>query len=154
MSNAILTNTSCAYIVPPYSYSWSMWITEYAQVLKKLGNGRFECQCFDGRTRLCVIRGNMRKKVWVDKNDYVLVSLRNFQDHKADIIHKYTVLEAQEVMHIDSKPEANDDFWTAASNSIMDNDIEWVCIGNACTRARSDEATKKCKASVDGSDHD
>ena len=28
-----------------------------------LGNGRVECYCFDGKTRLCNIRGKMRKKV-------------------------------------------------------------------------------------------
>jgi translation initiation factor 1A len=28
-----------------------------------LGNGRLEAKCFDGKTRLCHIRGKMRKKV-------------------------------------------------------------------------------------------
>jgi translation initiation factor 1A len=32
-------------------------------VLRMLGNGRLEAQCFDGRTRQCHIRGKMRKKV-------------------------------------------------------------------------------------------
>lgn len=36
---------------------------EYAQVLKMLGNGRLEAQCFDGEKRLAHIRGKMRKKV-------------------------------------------------------------------------------------------
>lgn len=36
---------------------------EYAQVLKMLGNGRVEAQCFDGEKRLAHIRGKMRKKV-------------------------------------------------------------------------------------------
>lgn len=37
--------------------------TEYAQVLKMLGNGRVEAMCFDGEKRLAHIRGKMRKKV-------------------------------------------------------------------------------------------
>ena len=37
--------------------------TEYAQVLKMLGNGRLEAQCFDGEKRLAHIRGKLRKKV-------------------------------------------------------------------------------------------
>ena len=45
------------------------WVrTEYAQVLRMLGNGRLEAYCFDGVKRLCHIRGKMRKKVrayWV-----------------------------------------------------------------------------------------
>ena len=35
---------------------------EYAQVVRMLGNGRCECYCFDGQTRLGHIRGKMRKK--------------------------------------------------------------------------------------------
>lgn len=38
-------------------------MTEYAQVLKMLGNGRVEAMCFDGEKRLAHIRGKMRKKV-------------------------------------------------------------------------------------------
>ena len=36
---------------------------EYGQVTKMLGNGRLEATCFDGTTRLCHIRGKLRKKV-------------------------------------------------------------------------------------------
>jgi len=68
---------------------------EYAQVLRMLGNGRLEAQCFDGKTRLCHIRGNMRKKVWVTPGDIVLIGLREFQDAKADVILKYTSDEAR-----------------------------------------------------------
>ena len=59
-----------------------------------LGNGRCECKCSDGRTRLGVIRGSMSKRVWISMGDLVLVSLREYQDEKADIIHKYTHEEA------------------------------------------------------------
>ena len=38
---------------------------EYAQVVKMLGNGRLEAYCFDGVTRLCHIRGKLRKKVGI-----------------------------------------------------------------------------------------
>ena len=48
-----------------------------------LGNGRCECYCFDGVTRLGHIRGKMRKKVWVSAGDIVLVGLREYQDDKA-----------------------------------------------------------------------
>jgi translation initiation factor 1A len=33
---------------------------EYSQVVRMLGNGRCECYCFDGVTRLGHIRGKMR----------------------------------------------------------------------------------------------
>ena len=67
---------------------------EYALVVKMLGNSRCECKCSDGRTRLGIIRGSMTKRVWISMGDLVLVSLREYQDDKADIIHKYTREEA------------------------------------------------------------
>jgi translation initiation factor 1A len=60
-----------------------------------LGNARVEAFCFDGVSRLCQIRGQMRKRVWINVGDIVLVSLREFQDSKADIIWKYTPDEAR-----------------------------------------------------------
>lgn len=56
-----------------------------------LGNGRVEAMCFDGEKRLAHIRGKMRKKVWINQGDIILLSLRDFQDDKADVIQKYTV---------------------------------------------------------------
>ncbi len=47
-----------------------------------LGNGRAECYCYDGVTRLGHIRGKMRKKVWVSAGDIVLVGKRDYQDDK------------------------------------------------------------------------
>jgi translation initiation factor 1A len=67
---------------------------EYAQVLRMLGNGRLEAQCIDGVKRLCHIRGKMRKKVWVNTGDIILLGLRDFQDEKADVILKYLADEA------------------------------------------------------------
>lgn len=50
-----------------------------------LGNGRAECYCYDGVTRLGHIRGKMRKKVWVSAGDIVLVGKRDYQDDKASV---------------------------------------------------------------------
>ena len=41
------------------------------------------------KKRIGHIRGKMKKRVWITRGDYVLVSLRDFQDEKADIIMKY-----------------------------------------------------------------
>ena len=60
-----------------------------------LGNGRIEAKCQDGETRLGQIRGQMRKKVWIVAGDIILLSLREFQDGRADVIHKYTPDEAR-----------------------------------------------------------
>merc|ERR1712000_486073 len=53
--------------------------------------------CFDGEKRLAHIRGKMRKKVWINQGDIVLLSLRDFQDDKADVIQKYSSDEARKL---------------------------------------------------------
>ena len=44
-----------------------------------------------------VIRGNMRKRVWITKDDVILASLRGFQDNKCDVIWKFTPEEVREL---------------------------------------------------------
>mmetsp|Transcript_91479 Transcript_91479/g.295921 ORF Transcript_91479/g.295921 Transcript_91479/m.295921 type:complete len:143 (+) Transcript_91479:77-505(+) len=78
---------------------------EYGQILRMLGNGRCDVSCFDGVKRMCHIRGKMRKKVWVNQGDIVLVSLRDFQDEKGDIIVKYTADEARNLKTYGELPE-------------------------------------------------
>ena len=72
---------------------------EYSQVVRMLGNGRCECYCFDGVTRLghwyvfkeqitlAVINdetiGAKCGRRWVSAGDIVLVGLREYQDDKA-----------------------------------------------------------------------
>ena len=78
---------------------------EYGQVLRLLGNGRVECNCMDGKKRLCTIRGAMRKRVWINAGDIVLIGLRDFgDDMKADIIMKYFDEEANELQELGELP--------------------------------------------------
>merc|ERR1711931_517092 len=79
---------------------------EYAQVTKMLGNGRLEAQCFDGQRRLCLIRGKLRKKVWINQSDIILVGLRDYQDAKADVILKYTADEARNLKTYGELPDS------------------------------------------------
>jgi len=78
---------------------------EYGQVIRMLGNGRLEAQCFDGTKRLCHIRGKLRKKVWVNQGDIILIGLRDFQDGKADVILKYNADEARQLKTYGELPE-------------------------------------------------
>lgn len=63
---------------------------DYAYVIRMLGNCRCEVQCMDGMKRLAHVRGKMKNTVWIHIDNYVLVALREFQDEKCDVIHKYT----------------------------------------------------------------
>ena len=60
-----------------------------------LGNGRVEAYCFDGTRRLAHIRGKLRKKVWINNGDIILLSLRDYQDEKGDVLMKYSADEAR-----------------------------------------------------------
>lgn len=78
---------------------------EYAQVVKILGNGRLDVQCFDGEKRLALIRGKLRRRVFIVLQDILLVSLRDFQDSKCDVLQKYTPDEARELKKYGQLPE-------------------------------------------------
>jgi translation initiation factor 1A len=78
---------------------------EYAQVTRMLGNGRLEAMCFDGTKRLCHIRGKLRKKVWVNQGDIILVGLRDYQDGKGDVILRYNAEEARNLKAYGELPE-------------------------------------------------
>lgn len=104
---------------------------EYAQVTKMLGNGRLEAQCFDGTKRLAHIRGKMRKKVWINQGDIILLSLREYQDEKADVIQKYTADEARNLKAYGELPDTakineTDTFGPEEDDIDFDFDIDEV----------------------------
>jgi translation initiation factor 1A len=74
---------------------------EYAQVVNAKGNGRFELMCCDGgKTRLGLLCGQMRKRVWVNRSDLVLISkwVDMTDDNKCSIIHKYSEDETRRLL--------------------------------------------------------
>ena len=70
-----------------------------------LGNGRLEALCFDNTKRLAHIRGKLRKKVWINQGDIILLSLRDYQDEKGAVILKYTADEARSLKAYGELPE-------------------------------------------------
>jgi translation initiation factor 1A len=113
---------------------------EYAQVINPKGNGRFELTCCDGgKTRLGLICGTMRKRVWVNRNDLVLISKWTdmTDDTKCSIIHKYSEDEARRLLkegelpvnfklHLDDFEEVGDDDYFAELPSDSDSSDEHV----------------------------
>ncbi|KAH0476927.1 MAG: uncharacterized protein KVP18_000542 [Porospora cf. gigantea A] len=95
---------------------------EYAQVIRMLGHGRLEANCFDNQKRLCHIRGKMRKKVWITVGDIVLLSLREYQDDKGDVIYKYTPDEARQLKQQGEIPDLTkiNEFDGADDNDLSD----------------------------------
>ena len=63
---------------------------EYAKVIKLLGNGRLLANLKDKTEKLCNIPGRLkRKKTWINIDDIILISIREFQTDKADVIYVY-----------------------------------------------------------------
>ena len=105
---------------------------EYAQIKTCKGNCRFDVICFDGKERMAILCGSMRKKKFVNPRDVVLVSIRDFQDDKCDIIDVYddshiTMLKEQGQIpdHIKLEEENGyDDFDTVEFvNGLPDDEI-------------------------------
>lgn len=89
----------------------------YAVIEKMLGNGRVHLCYFtrDEEERLKrnqalgIIRGTMRrKKVWINTEDIVLVSIREFEEGKVDILHKYDYDETKSLQSMKEIPKVED----------------------------------------------
>ena len=70
---------------------------EYGQIIKILGDGRFQCKCSDGFDRIARIRKKMFKKVWLKTGDIILISLREYEKDKCDIIDLYNEKEVEKL---------------------------------------------------------
>ena len=91
---------------------------EYAQITKILGDGRFQCKCSDGIERIAHVRGKMRKRVWLANGDIILVSLREFEPEKCDVVEKY---KDKELIKLKSNGEIPDSFILPSSNDEKEN---------------------------------
>lgn len=75
----------------------------YGRVVKVLGSLNMSVFCNDNVLRICKVRGSMRKRVWINVGDLVIISLRNFENEddkkhmtesekrniqRGDIVHK------------------------------------------------------------------
>lgn len=73
---------------------------DYALVTKMLGDGRLLATTENYIDILCIIRGKLRKRVWINVGDLILISYRDFQTKKADVILKYNEYEISELKRI------------------------------------------------------
>lgn len=65
---------------------------DYGYVQKLLGNCRVKILSDDGIESIGIIRGSLRKfnkRILIENGDIVVISKRDFQDSKVDIVHKF-----------------------------------------------------------------
>ena len=116
---------------------------EYGQNIRLLGDCRLEIICSDGIKRDGHIRGSMRKKIYINMNDIVLVQINEYEPEKCDIILKYTDEEVRKLKKCGEMPEIfklpgeetseigeGNDFITFEKNKINDDDDDEDEINN------------------------
>jgi len=69
----------------------------FAEVTDMLGANRVSVRCADGVERTARIPGRMQKRVWIREDDLVIVDPWDWQDEKADIVHRYEQSEADQL---------------------------------------------------------
>ena len=63
---------------------------EYGYITEKYGDGRYNISCYDKVQRLGITRGSLRNKNRLLKGSLVLLSLRDYEDAKCDILYNYS----------------------------------------------------------------
>ena len=91
----------------------------YGYVEQLVGNNRLFAICCDGKKMLCHIRGKMVKRVWIKTGDIILLSLRDFQMNRADVLHRYTDDDV-------SKLKAMGEITNFGKNVEETNDIKFI----------------------------
>ena len=95
---------------------------DYAQVIRPAGDSRFEVLCGDGKKRFGHVAGKLRKRVFINVNDIVLVTISEFEDDKCYIVLKYT---EDEVRKLRKAKEIPDNFnKTSEENEKKDDDLK------------------------------
>jgi translation initiation factor 1A len=129
---------------------------EYAQIKKCKGNCRFDVICFDGKERMAIMCGGMKKRVFVNSLDIVLVSIRTWQDSICDIIGKYNPSDVQklkqkklipESIKFEEKNDVDDD-------EIMDDNLGFTFSYNLPDENDDDGDDDGDTTSEDDVDHD
>jgi len=100
---------------------------EYAFVIKLLGNCRVQVLCDNGNEAIGVIRGSMRrfnKRVLIETGDIVAVSMREFQDNKVDIVHKYNAEQCKILINTKEISDTLSNAYNKVSLSAINNSNE------------------------------
>ncbi|MDD5023360.1 MAG: translation initiation factor eIF-1A [Candidatus ainarchaeum sp.] len=63
-------------------------------VIALVGGSRLMVECKDGKDRMCRIPGKLRKKIWVNEGDIVIIKPWEIEgDKKGDIVWRYNKID-------------------------------------------------------------
>ena len=93
-------------------------LQEYGKIISLLGDRRMTVKLPDGTDIMGHVRDAMRRKrVYIKTDDVVLVSRREFQEDKVDIIHKYVDTEVKNLVNYGEVPE-----WFLKTSAMIADD--------------------------------
>jgi initiation factor 1A len=92
---------------------------DYAQIEALLGDCRVSIIIAStGCKSIGIIRGSLRKRCWVGKQTVILVSSRDFEPGKYDVLDKFTDIEVRRLIDLKEIPSS---FMTDGKASEQDN---------------------------------
>ncbi len=93
---------------------------EYAKVVGLLGDRKLTVVLPDSSESMAIIPGKFRKRLWIKVGDVILVSVREFQDNKLDVLYKYTDKEVVELARHAEVPSFFKDKEATAPEAVED----------------------------------
>ncbi len=76
--------------------------TEEGQVLcvvtDIIGGNYVKVFCMDGKERMARIPGKLRRRMWINKKDIVLLGIWEFRDDRGDVLYRYTRDEKKKLL--------------------------------------------------------
>ncbi len=112
-------------LAPKRALIYKEELEEYAQVSRLLGDRRLMVTLLDKSETLAIIPGRFRKRCWIKVGDVIIVSRREFEIGKMDVIYKYNDDEIRKLIR---DKEIPDYFTDALANNNSDNeevDFDW-----------------------------
>lgn len=106
-------------LAPKRALIYKEEMEEYAQVNKLSGDRRLIVTLPDKSESLAIIPGRFRKRCWIKVGDVVMVSRREFEVGKMDVIYKYNDDEIRKLIKDKEIPEY---FTVALTISNSDNE--------------------------------
>ena len=67
---------------------------------------RFECNCADVVNLIAHVKGKIYKRIWIANGDIILVSLRDFEPEKWDVVEKYREKEVSKLKKVGEIPDS------------------------------------------------
>jgi translation initiation factor 1A len=97
----------------------------YGRVVRNLGGLNLMVYCNDNKERICHIRGSMRKRVWMNAGDVVIISFRELSSddsaQRGDIVAK---VDPKFYARIRKDPDVNERLFIGKESGATNNNDE------------------------------